>query len=110
MLSLRLRRPFRHQLRLFCLKEEIQREVSGSNLTIFKRPALQPFEKQRIQGLSTKRMDQLSLKRFEPCPQGYSFVDADLGGGAFARVFLVRNEQTQDLQAMKRHSEASGAS
>lgn len=37
--------------------------------------------------------------------QGYSFVDCDLGGGAFARVFLVRNEATQDLQAMKRGSE-----
>lgn len=38
---------------------------------------------------------------------GYTFVDADLGGGAFARVFLVRNEATQDLQAMKRNSTKS---
>lgn len=38
---------------------------------------------------------------------GYTFVDADLGGGAFARVFLVRNEATQDLQAMKRNSSKS---
>ena len=30
-------------------------------------------------------------------------MDADVGGGAFARVFLVRNEATQDLQAMKRY-------
>ena len=34
-------------------------------------------------------------------------MDADLGGGAFARVFLVRNEATQDLQAMKRDSTKS---
>ena len=34
---------------------------------------------------------------------GYTFVDADVGGGAFARVFLVRNEATHDLQAMKRY-------
>lgn len=30
-------------------------------------------------------------------------MDADVGGGAFARVFLVRNEATHDLQAMKRY-------
>ena len=101
-----------HACRCFCTeslrvtREEIARQVSGvSNLTIFKRPAVQPFEKQRISGLNARRMDQLSLKRFEPCPAGYTFVDADLGGGAFARVFLVRNEATQDLQAMKRSSE-----
>ena len=30
-------------------------------------------------------------------------MDADVGGGAFARVFLVRNEATHDLQALKRY-------
>jgi len=84
-------------------QEEIARHAAGiSNLTMFKRPHSEPFEKQRISGLNYRRMDQVGLKRFEPCPEGYTFVDADLGGGAFARVFLVRNEATQDLQAMKR--------
>ncbi|CAK9022686.1 unnamed protein product [Durusdinium trenchii] len=84
-------------------QEEIARYAAGiSNLTMFKRPGSEPFEKQRISGLNSRRMDQVGLKRFEPCPAGYTFVDADVGGGAFARVFLVRNEATQDLQAMKR--------
>lgn len=85
-------------------QDEIARHAAGvSNLTIFKAPNHQePFEKQRISGLNSRRMDQVGLKRFEPCPAGYTFVDADVGGGAFARVFLMRNEATHDLQAMKR--------
>ncbi|CAE7690777.1 CPK1, partial [Symbiodinium microadriaticum] len=73
-----------------------------ANLTMFQKPKTSPFPVQRITGLDSKRRDAAGLKRFEPCPEGYTFVDADIGGGAFARVFLVRNEATQDLQAMKR--------
>ena len=42
------------------------------NLTIFKPPKSEPFEKQRISGLNSRRMDQVGLKRFEPCPAGTS--------------------------------------
>ncbi|CAJ1328873.1 unnamed protein product [Effrenium voratum] len=89
------------QLRV--VQQEVARHAAGiSNLTMFKKPSAGPFPMQRIGGLNARRMDQVGLKRLEPCPAGYSFVDCDLGGGAFARVFLVRNEATQDLQAMKR--------
>ena len=47
------------------------RQAGVSNLTIFKAPNHQePFEKQRISGLNSRRMDQVGLKRFEPCPAG----------------------------------------
>lgn len=33
--------------------------------------SLWTFEKQRISGLNYRRMDQVGLKRFEPCPEGW---------------------------------------
>lgn len=60
------------------------------------------FPKQRIEGVSTKKLEMAGLRRFEPCPEGYSFVDATLGSGAFARVFLVQSQATGELRAMKR--------
>ncbi|CAE7661465.1 CPK1 [Symbiodinium pilosum] len=89
------------------LRAAVQSEIAShaaciNNLTIFQKPKNSPFPVQKISGLDSKRRDATGLRRFEPCPEGYTFVDADIGGGAFARVFLVRNEATADLQAMKR--------
>merc|ERR1719343_768312 len=47
-------------------------------------------------------MERAGLRRFEACLEGYSIIDATLGAGAFARVFLVQNNTTGDMQAMKR--------
>ena len=40
-------------------------------------------------------------------PRGYTFVDADIGGGAFARVFLVRNEARCRFTSRHEQAEAS---
>ncbi|CAK0880822.1 unnamed protein product, partial [Prorocentrum cordatum] len=60
------------------------------------------FPKQRVEGLSHRRLEATGLRRFEHLPPGYTLERADLGGGSFAKVFLVRNDFTGDLQALKR--------
>jgi serine/threonine protein kinase len=60
------------------------------------------FPKQRVEGLSYRRLEAAGLRRFEHLPPGYTLERADLGGGSFAKVFLVRNDSTGDLQALKR--------
>eukprot|EP00928_Gymnodinium_smaydae_P000583 TRINITY_DN1021_c0_g2_i1.p1 TRINITY_DN1021_c0_g2~~TRINITY_DN1021_c0_g2_i1.p1 ORF type:complete len:794 (-),score=172.65 TRINITY_DN1021_c0_g2_i1:87-2399(-) len=78
-----------------------KRVLSGRSIDV---PSLglETFPKQRIGGMSSRKLDLAGLHRFEPCLEGYSIVDANLGGGAYARVFLVKNETTGSLQAMKR--------
>jgi len=78
-----------------------RRMILGRSLDV---PSLgeEEFPKQRIEGVSSQQLQGAGLRRFESCLEGYSFVDATLGSGAFARVFLVKNEKTGDLQAMKR--------
>mmetsp|Transcript_116236 Transcript_116236/g.292255 ORF Transcript_116236/g.292255 Transcript_116236/m.292255 type:complete len:971 (+) Transcript_116236:101-3013(+) len=78
-----------------------RRMIYGRSLDV---PTLgeEEFPKQRIEGVSTKKLQMSGLRRFESCLEGYSFVNATLGFGAFAKVFLVRNDSTGDIQAMKR--------
>eukprot|EP00913_Durusdinium_trenchii_P022431 g21070.t1 len=74
-------------------QEEIARYAAGiSNLTMFKRPGSEPFEKQRISGLNSRRMDQVGLKRFEPCPAGAQNQGVD-------RVKLSKHFQISDAEA-----------
>ena len=54
--------------------------------------------------MSQRQLEQAGLRRLESIPPGYSIYDAGHGGGAFAKVFLVKNDATGHLQAMKRIS------
>eukprot|EP00421_Protoceratium_reticulatum_P059059 CAMPEP_0168498868 /NCGR_PEP_ID=MMETSP0228-20121227/73494_1 /TAXON_ID=133427 /ORGANISM="Protoceratium reticulatum, Strain CCCM 535 (=CCMP 1889)" /LENGTH=539 /DNA_ID=CAMNT_0008515771 /DNA_START=1 /DNA_END=1620 /DNA_ORIENTATION=- len=52
--------------------------------------------------MSARQLQAAGLRRFEMCPPGYNILNASLGCGAFACVFLVQNKNTGNLQAMKR--------
>lgn len=62
---------------------------------------MEEFPKQRLGKVCSQKLQMAGLRRFESCLEGYSIVDA-IGAGAFAHVFLVQNDSTGNLQAMKR--------
>eukprot|EP00746_Dinoflagellata_sp_MGD_P132997 gnl/MRDRNA2_/MRDRNA2_66675_c0_seq1.p1 gnl/MRDRNA2_/MRDRNA2_66675_c0~~gnl/MRDRNA2_/MRDRNA2_66675_c0_seq1.p1 ORF type:complete len:629 (+),score=103.27 gnl/MRDRNA2_/MRDRNA2_66675_c0_seq1:333-2219(+) len=79
----------------------LQQMVVSSTFRKLAPPISEEFPKQPIEGMSVQERRRAKLEPLEPCPPGYSFVRM-LGGGAFAKVFLVRHDNLGHCLAMKR--------